>query len=203
MKEAVKSPATVLVIDAQDSAEEVSQCLRGAGYAVQVCHQKELARTLLEEQHFGAVLCDPAAVDLDMRALIHSLADAPAWIELAGFGSVEDAVDSVRHGAADYIQKPFTEQELLVKVSKAMDSRRLHGQFQLFVDVPSAGISNAATAIVELTPKPTNQFSTLELALPSNIAAVINGEFSDVKLKLSLNAVAGSGPWHFDNIRFL
>jgi two-component system response regulator HydG len=37
----------------------------------------------------------------------------------------------MRTGAFDYIQKPFTEQELLVKVSKAMESRRLHGQFQL------------------------------------------------------------------------
>jgi len=88
-------------------------------------------------------------------------------------------------------------------VPSAQSNSSWHGQFQLFVDVPSAGISNAATAIVELTPKPTNQFSTLELALPSNVAAVINGEFSDVKLKLSLNAVAGSGPWHFDNIRFV
>jgi DNA-binding protein YbaB len=78
-----------------------------------------------------------------------------------------------------------------------------HGQFQLFVDVPSAGISNAGTGVVELTPRPANQFSTLELALPSNVAAAINGEFSDVKLRLSLNAVAGSGPWHFDNIRFV
>ena len=78
-----------------------------------------------------------------------------------------------------------------------------HGQFQLFVDAPSAGLSNGATALFELTPLPTNQFSTVELALPSNVLSVINGEYSDVKLKLSLNAVATSGPWVFDNIRFV
>jgi DNA-binding protein YbaB len=78
-----------------------------------------------------------------------------------------------------------------------------HGQFQLFVDAPSAGLSNGATALFELTPLPTNQFSTVELALPSNVLSVINGEYSDVKLKLSLNAVPTSGPWQFDNIRFV
>src|SRR5262252_7599371 len=38
----------------------------------------------------------------------------------------------MRLGAFDYIQKPFTEEELLVKVSKAIESRKLHGQVQLF-----------------------------------------------------------------------
>jgi hypothetical protein len=78
-----------------------------------------------------------------------------------------------------------------------------HGQFQLRIDVPSAGISNATTATVELTPLSGNAFSTLELALPANIASIINGEYADLKLKLVLNVPAGSGPWHVDNIRFI
>jgi DNA-binding NtrC family response regulator len=120
-----KHSATLLVIDSEESAEEVSQCLRGAGYEVEVCHEGALARRLLEEHAFGAVLCDPGAVELDMRALIHSLADAPAWIELAGFGSVEDAVEAVRHGAADYIQKPFSDEQVLVSVARALERRAL------------------------------------------------------------------------------
>jgi len=53
-------------------------------------------------------------------------------IVMTAYGTIESAVEAMRTGAFDYIQKPFTEQELLVKVSKAMESRRLHGQFQLF-----------------------------------------------------------------------
>jgi DNA-binding protein YbaB len=78
-----------------------------------------------------------------------------------------------------------------------------HGQFQLQIDVPSAGISNATTGTVELTPLAANAFVMIELALPSNVVSIVNSEFDDMKLKLTLNVVAGSGPWHVDNIRFV
>jgi DNA-binding protein YbaB len=78
-----------------------------------------------------------------------------------------------------------------------------HGQFQLQVDIPSASVVAATTSIVELTPLPTNVFSTIELALPANVATAINGEYSDVKLTLILNVVTNSGPWHMDFMRFV
>ena len=51
---------------------------------------------------------------------------------MTAYGTIESAVEAMRLGAFDYIQKPFTEQELLVKVAKALDNRRLAGE----VDVP-------------------------------------------------------------------
>ena len=78
-----------------------------------------------------------------------------------------------------------------------------HGQLQLQIDVPSAGISNATTAAVELTPLAGNTFSTIEFALPSNVVPIVNGEYADLKLKFTLNVPATSGPWHLDNIRFV
>jgi DNA-binding protein YbaB len=78
-----------------------------------------------------------------------------------------------------------------------------HGQFQLQIDVPSAGIASATTGTVELTPLAANTFATIELALPASVLPVVNGEYDDLKLKLILNVVAGSGPWHLDNIRFV
>src|SRR5262249_49773014 len=45
---------------------------------------------------------------------------------------IESAVEAMRGGAFDYIQKPFTENELLLKVQKALENRRLVGQVQAF-----------------------------------------------------------------------
>ena len=42
-------------------------------------------------------------------------------IVMTAYGTIESAVEAMRLGAFDYIQKPFTEQELLVKVSKALE----------------------------------------------------------------------------------
>jgi two-component system response regulator HydG len=47
---------------------------------------------------------------------------------MTAYGTIESAVEAMRFGAFDYIQKPFTEQELLVKVGKALDNRRLAGE---------------------------------------------------------------------------
>ena len=56
-------------------------------------------------------------------------------IVMTAYGTIESAVEAMRLGAFDYIQKPFTEQELTVKVNKALESRRLHGQMQHFAQV--------------------------------------------------------------------
>ena len=49
-------------------------------------------------------------------------------VVMTAYGTIESAVEAMRLGAFDYIQKPFTEEELLVKVSKALESRRLTGE---------------------------------------------------------------------------
>jgi two-component system response regulator HydG len=49
-------------------------------------------------------------------------------IVMTAYGTIESAVEAMRLGAFDYIQKPFTEQELLIKVAKALDNRRLAGE---------------------------------------------------------------------------
>jgi len=49
-------------------------------------------------------------------------------IVMTAYGTIESAVEAMRLGAFDYIQKPFTEQELLVKVQKALENRRLAGE---------------------------------------------------------------------------
>jgi DNA-binding NtrC family response regulator len=53
-------------------------------------------------------------------------------IVMTAYGAIESAVEAMKLGAFDYIQKPFSEQELLVRTNKAIETRRLHGQVQMF-----------------------------------------------------------------------
>jgi two-component system response regulator HydG len=50
---------------------------------------------------------------------------------MTAYGTIESAVEAMRIGAYDYIQKPFTEEELLVKVQKAVERRHLTGEVSL------------------------------------------------------------------------
>lgn len=76
------------------------------------------------------------------------------------------------------------------------------GQFQLAVEVPSLGIFNQWIGQVELTPLPKDTYRLMEISLPPGIAAVFNGNHSDVVLRLILNVTAASGPYYIDHIRF-
>jgi hypothetical protein len=54
-----------------------------------------------------------------------------------------------------------------------------------------------------MTPLAANAFAQVELDLPANVKLAVNGEYGDMRVKLIVNAVSGTGPWHFDNIRFV
>jgi two-component system response regulator HydG len=47
---------------------------------------------------------------------------------MTAFGTIEDAVEAMRFGAHDFVQKPFVEEELLVKVARAARRRQLAGE---------------------------------------------------------------------------
>src|SRR5690606_35122189 len=88
-------------------------------------------------------------------------------------------------------------------VSSNQPNQWWHGQFSVRFDVPSLGILNAETPLVELTPLTKNQFHTIELALPQNVKDAINGNQPDLVVKPVLNVFPGSGPYYLDNVRFL
>ena len=67
----------------------------------------------------------------DGISVLRSVKESHAMTEvivMTAYGTIESAVEAMRLGAFDYIQKPFTEQELLVKIAKAVDNRRLAGE---------------------------------------------------------------------------
>ena len=54
--------------------------------------------------------------------------DAPAWILLTAFGSIQDAVGAMRAGAADYISKPVPIERLLLSLERVLEHRALSHQ---------------------------------------------------------------------------
>ncbi len=109
----------------------LAMMLRGAGHDVEEAADGDAAIGRI-----GAEVVDLVITDLKMGArdgmdvLRHSKEVAPLAevIVMTAYGTIESAVEAMRIGAYDYIQKPFTEDELLVKVQKALEKRNLAGQ---------------------------------------------------------------------------
>jgi len=125
----------LVVDDQRNMRTTLAMMLRGNGYEVDEAADGAQGKELGAAGAYDVVITDLRMGELDGIDVLRALKQAQPMTEvivMTAYGTIESAVEAMRLGAFDYIQKPFTEQELIVKVSKALESRRLHGQVQLF-----------------------------------------------------------------------
>jgi len=130
MSDAVTKPeATVLVVD-DDAAirKTLAILLNKAGCEVLDADSLTAANRLLTERPVDLVITDlrlgdDNGIDL-IRLTKQSYPDTEA-ILLTGYGTIESSVEAMQAGAFDYVTKPFTNNELLMRVNKALERHRL------------------------------------------------------------------------------
>ncbi len=127
--------ARVLVVDDQRNMRATTALvLREAGYAVAEAEDGAAAIQRVAAEPFDVVLTDVRMGAVDgMEVLRAALETAPTTqvIVMTAYGTIESAVEAIRRGAYDYIAKPFKEDELLLRVAKAVEKRRLLGEMSL------------------------------------------------------------------------
>lgn len=119
----------VLIVDDDEAhAEALAESLELDGYVSTLAGSGKEGVERLAEQSFDAVLTDLVMHDLDGLALLKEaqrLQPEAAVVLITGHGSVETAVDAMRRGAADYIEKPVRLNELRTRLERAVETRRL------------------------------------------------------------------------------
>ncbi len=128
-------PKILVVDDQRNMRTTLAIMLRGAGYEVEEASDGAQGADLGAKGAYDLVLTDLRMGSHDGISVLRAIKESDAKTEvivMTAYGTIESAVEAMRLGAFDYIQKPFTEQELLVKVERAVDQRRLQGQVQLF-----------------------------------------------------------------------
>jgi two-component system, NtrC family, response regulator HydG len=132
---AAAAPSKVLVVDDQRNMRATTAILlRQAGYEVADAGDGATAIQRLSAEAFDVVLTDLRMGSVDgMEVLRSALEFAPSTqvIVMTAFGTIESAVEAIRRGAYDYLAKPFKEDELLLRVGKAVEKRRLLGEVSL------------------------------------------------------------------------
>ena len=127
--------AKILVVDDQRNMRTtLAMMLRGAGYDVDEAEDGDTAVDRVGAESYDLVLTDLKMGGRDgMEVLRHTKDNTPLTevMVMTAYGTIESAVEAMRIGAYDYIQKPFTEEELLVKVQKAVERRHLTGEVSL------------------------------------------------------------------------
>ncbi len=119
----------ILVVDDELSMREYLDLLLTAeGYAVTIAGAVPEALRLLASDEFDLVISDMRLGNesgLSVLEAARARINAPEVILITAYGSPAAAVEAMRHGAYDYICKPFDNEELKLLAQKALEKRRL------------------------------------------------------------------------------
>ena len=123
------SKARILIVDDQRNMRTTTALvLRQAGYEVLEAESGEVALTMLLAEQVDVVLTDLKMAPLDGIAVLRGaleISPSTQVLVMTGYGTVESAVEAMQLGAYDYISKPFKESELLMRMQRALEKRRL------------------------------------------------------------------------------
>ncbi|MCI0407851.1 MAG: sigma-54 dependent transcriptional regulator, partial [Acidobacteria bacterium] len=175
--------------------EGLSQAFSESGFKVVQAASGREAIEKMERQVFDLVVTDmkmPGGDGMDvLRRARNANEDTPVII-MTAFGTVEGAVEAIKQGAYDYIQKPFSIDELEVKIQRALEHRRLLQKVNYLGTAPgSGGIVGESGTMKEI-------FTTIEKVAGSNATVLIIGETGTGK-ELIAEAIHQSSPRRDNN----
>ena len=115
---------SILVVDDEKNQREILETiLSGEGYDVTTASSGEAAMKFVADRHFDLVLTDLKMTGMSGLELLKELTDfdkSIIVILLTAHGTIDSAVDALRLGAFEYLQKPYDSEKLLETVSRAL-----------------------------------------------------------------------------------
>ena len=146
--------------DEEITLKHLSYALEKSGYAVTGVKNGLEALKQLEKEAFDFLIADIKMPGMDGLTLLKEVKgkypDMDVMI-ITGFGSIESAVDAIKKGASDYITKPFNLDELILKIKKLEEKKRLEKEntalkisLGLDKDTPLIAKSKAMKRIVDI-----------------------------------------------------
>ena len=154
---------SILVVDDEKNQREILETiLSGEGYDVTTASSGEAAMKFVESRRFDLVLTDLKMTGMSGLDLLKELTNydkSIIVILLTAHGSVDSAVDALRLGAFDYLQKPYDSEKLLDTVSRALNK-----------------LSALDTEIVSVSPEMDKVKKLILKIAKSNSTVLIRGE---------------------------
>jgi FixJ family two-component response regulator len=123
MKE--KAPVVVVVDDDPATRTSLRLLLKSLGLTAVIYESAAAFLAAFDPQQPGCLLLDirmPIMSGLQLQQLLHERGNIAPVIFLTGHGDISMAIEAMRQGAFDFLQKPFRPQELLDRVRKALAS---------------------------------------------------------------------------------
>jgi len=169
-----RNMSRILVIDDQDPIRRVLRdILENEKYQVDDAANGPTALQMMKEQEYDAILCDIKMPDMDgieVLEQVKATSDTPV-IMISGHGTIDSAVDAIKKGAFDFIQKPPDLNRLLITVRNALDKRSLSTENKALKKVVSRQNEMVGQSVPMMEVR-----DMIEKVAPTNARVLITGE---------------------------
>ena len=132
---ATDSNISVLIIDDEaDICEILSHVLNQAGFITHTAHDGNTGLEIFNKKLPSVVILDlrmPGMNGMDvLKQIKHTSSETPVII-ITAHGQIQSAVEAIKHGAYNYFNKPFNNEEIVLTVEKALEERAMRQEIRM------------------------------------------------------------------------
>lgn len=123
--------ARVLIVDDKENMLKLFEKILGSRYALTTAIDGRHALTLIGTQPFDVIVTDvhmPGADGFEVLKMVKQVSPGTEVIMMTAYASVLKAIEAMKEGAYDYIQKPFEPDDVSLIVARALERKRLFEQ---------------------------------------------------------------------------
>jgi len=172
-----KIKGNILVVDDEKSMREILEIfLKSEGYGVSVAENGEKAIDAVRKDIFDLIITDmkmPKVGGLELLKNVKQIAPDTIVVIITAFGTTDSAVEAMKLGAYDYIQKPFQLDNIRLVVKNALEKQKLQKDVSLLKQqLKPPSLEN----IIGKSQSMQTLFSVISKTAESNASVLITGE---------------------------
>jgi sigma-B regulation protein RsbU (phosphoserine phosphatase) len=198
------APHILIADDQPDLIDALKLLLKGQGIEMDAVTSPDAAIAALESRAFDLLLMDlnytgdttSGREGIDLLSRVQALDHLLPVIVMTGWGSVDIAVEAMRRGVRDFVQKPWDNAQLLATLRSEIEQGRVRRQRDAS---DRRELAEALKIQQRLLPQEVPQIDGCELAASWEPASGVGGDcfdalrFGDARLALSIADVVGKG----------
>jgi two-component system, NtrC family, response regulator PilR len=170
--------SSILIADDHKSTSEgLSIALEAQGHSTHVVFDGESAIEAVNQHFFDLVIVDirmPKKNGMEVLDAVKSISPETIVMMMTGYGTIEQAVEAMQKGAVDFIAKPYTLDQIELKIERALEGRRMSMENEYLRR--EAELRYNFDEIIGESPAMQAVYRTIQTVAPTNSTVLILGE---------------------------
>ena len=180
MDKEINSHYSILIVDDEPLIREsLYEVFRIEGFKARMASSAEEALEIVNNDKVDIVVADlklPQMTGLELLKEIKKSKPQTEVILATGYGTIETAVDAIKHGAYDYITKPINDNEVKLLIGKIVEKRQILEENRNLRDFIAQRGRNAFCGMTGSSEKMQKIYQLIESVASTNATIFINGE---------------------------